>query len=328
MRLPDVRRSRAILLGCSQYADPALPDLPAVQNNITTLASILTGREGVGLPPENCLSVIDQRDVGEIGARIQSAADNAEDLLLVYYSGHGLVDLRGRLYLALPQTKRGAERWTALEFNQIREVIADSSASNRVLVLDCCFSGRAIEAMSDSASLAAEQVEIEGTYTLTSTSANAPSHAPIGGRYTAFTGKLISFLTDGIPDGPEFLTLDEIYRNLIRAMRSQSSPRPERKGTLTAGELALVRNRLYVASRPALNIPSNSGGYPRPEVPWYCMYCGWKCTESFNDYMCKSCNQLRPWAGGSATMRSCRKCEHWSLALATYCEWCGARMSG
>jgi hypothetical protein len=62
--------------------------------------------------------------------------------------------------------------------------------------------------------------------------------------------------------------------------------------------------------------------YPRP-VNWYCIFCGWKCTETFNDYICKSCEKLRPFAGGSATMIQCKSCKQMNLALASFCEWCG-----
>jgi hypothetical protein len=66
--------------------------------------------------------------------------------------------------------------------------------------------------------------------------------------------------------------------------------------------------------------------YTRPK-DWYCIFCGWHCNESFNDYICKACNKFRPFAGGSATMVGCSKCQQWSLAIATYCEWCGARIA-
>ncbi len=62
--------------------------------------------------------------------------------------------------------------------------------------------------------------------------------------------------------------------------------------------------------------------YARPKN-WHCIFCGWACTESNNDYICKQCNQLRPFAGGSATMKNCRNCDGFSLAVAEYCEWCG-----
>jgi TIR domain len=65
--------------------------------------------------------------------------------------------------------------------------------------------------------------------------------------------------------------------------------------------------------------------YSRP-VTWHCIFCGWKCVESFNDYICKSCNRLRLFAGGSATMVKCDNCKQMNLALATFCEWCGIRI--
>lgn len=65
--------------------------------------------------------------------------------------------------------------------------------------------------------------------------------------------------------------------------------------------------------------------FSRP-VTWHCVFCGWRCTESFNDYICKSCKRIRPFAGGSATMIQCDACKQMSLALASFCEWCGTRL--
>jgi hypothetical protein len=62
--------------------------------------------------------------------------------------------------------------------------------------------------------------------------------------------------------------------------------------------------------------------YSRPKI-WFCIFCGWKCNEQFNDYICKSCKAIRPFAGGSATVVTCRHCKQLSLAIARFCEWCG-----
>jgi hypothetical protein len=64
--------------------------------------------------------------------------------------------------------------------------------------------------------------------------------------------------------------------------------------------------------------------YDRPNE-WHCIYCGWKCADSNNSYLCMSCSRARPWAGGSATMRACQSCQQFSLAIAIYCEWCGTK---
>jgi hypothetical protein len=64
--------------------------------------------------------------------------------------------------------------------------------------------------------------------------------------------------------------------------------------------------------------------YSRP-VTWFCIFCGWKCNERFNDYLCKKCHAVRPFAGGSTTVVTCGRCKQASLALARFCEWCGDR---
>jgi hypothetical protein len=62
--------------------------------------------------------------------------------------------------------------------------------------------------------------------------------------------------------------------------------------------------------------------YARPRV-WHCIYCGWRCDDQNNSYLCLNCKAVRTFAGGSATMKICRRCGQCSLAVATFCEWCG-----
>ncbi|MGH3833117.1 MAG: caspase family protein [Pseudonocardiaceae bacterium] len=235
---PDPVRSRAVLIGASHFtaAGPDLPDIPAVQANLTALRYALTSPDTGVLRPELCRVLIDPTSVDEVGTALSEQAATATDLLLVYYAGHGLVDDRGRLHLALAHTHPHRARWTAFPLELLREEIANSAAATRVLVLDCCFSGRAIEAMADDQGVISGQLEVAGTYTLTSTTANAPSHAPAGDRFTAFTGAFLRALDDADP-----LTLDQIFVAVDRDLVAQNLPRPQRRAVNTAGNLALSR---------------------------------------------------------------------------------------
>jgi cyclophilin family peptidyl-prolyl cis-trans isomerase len=267
-RLPDGFRSRAVLLGTSTFADPTLSALPAVANNLTDLSALLTSQYGTALPAAHCTVRHNQNDVGAIGELLENVARQAEDMLLIYYSGHGLVDVRGELHLSLPGTRSDLLRWTALPFSRVREVVADSAARNRILILDCCFSGRAIESMADQQSVISGQVEITGTYTLTSTTANSPAQAPWGARHTAFSGALVELLGGGAPDEPELLTLHDIYRHLVRVLQSRGLPRPEQRGTNTTDQLALARNAHYLPppAPPAPPAPAPVSPTPPPPV--------------------------------------------------------------
>jgi hypothetical protein len=66
--------------------------------------------------------------------------------------------------------------------------------------------------------------------------------------------------------------------------------------------------------------------YGRP-VKWYCMFCGVGPMPSYNDYECGQCKRLRPFMGGSCTVCGCSQCRQMNLAVALYCEWCGARLA-
>lgn len=242
MRLPDPARSQALLIGCAEYDDPELHRLPAVRNNVLDLHELLTDTAYGSFAPDHCAEVIDPSDVRDVGEALERSAAQATDTLMIYFAGHGLLDSAGQLYLGIRTTGTDRLRWTGIPFSLVRQVVSESPAENRVVILDCCFSGRAIEAMGST--LPAGQLEIAGTYTLTSVSANTPSAAPRGAVHTAFTGELVKALRDGIPDDSRLLTLGSLHRHLVRVLTARGLPGPQCRGTGTSDLLALAPNRM------------------------------------------------------------------------------------
>ncbi|MBF6301027.1 caspase family protein [Nocardia amamiensis] len=233
-----------MLIGTGTYRDRQFLDLPAVRNNLDGLIEVLTDPELSGLPADHCVALHDPTDVRTVYRVLRQYAKKAQDTLLVYFAGHGVPALTGNgLYLSLTDTDRDELRVSALSIDLLREIFAYCPAVNRVLILDCCFSGRAAKGlMSGVDDMFYGQVEIAGTYTLTSAPANAAAIAPVGARYTAFTGELLTLLRTGIPDGPELLTLSTIYRRLRYTLEASGLPVPGRQVTDTADRLALCRN--------------------------------------------------------------------------------------
>jgi uncharacterized caspase-like protein len=62
-------------------------------------------------------------------------------LLVRYFSGHGVRDEFGALYLAVKNTFRTRLRSTAVKSDYIRDVMDQSRSKRQVLILDCCMSG-------------------------------------------------------------------------------------------------------------------------------------------------------------------------------------------
>jgi uncharacterized caspase-like protein len=99
---------------------------------------------------------------------------------VVYFAGHGLTGpRRHELYLSLADTDPDELRVSALPFEWLREIFLDSPATNRVLILDCCYSGCAVTGfMTSSTEVILCQTEIDGTYTIASTAADTLALAP------------------------------------------------------------------------------------------------------------------------------------------------------
>ena len=277
MRLPDSERSRVVVIGASTY-DPGsgLAELPLVANNCKALAAVLTDPVTGGFAAQHCQVVLDPESVIECGRAIDVAVSSARDVLLIYYAGHGLIDHDSRLYLSV-KTSFSDPRllgYSSIDYNVLRTHLRNSNARVKILLLDCCFSGRAV------ATLAAEQksvgamTDVQGAYVLTSTTATEAAGAVGDAGYTAFTGDLLHLLINGLAGGPEFLTLPSLYDRLVDAATARGRPRPQQIQTNSAHDLAVVRNRHDVGPMTevwfdgAAAGPSDDGVDSDP-APWW-----------------------------------------------------------
>jgi hypothetical protein len=236
--------SRAVLIGTSRYQDPGLDDLPGVANNIDTLQKILADPNIIGLPPDAITTIADPTSAYDVTRAIDQAVEQAEEMLLLYFSGHGLHD-SDKLCLALSSSVKDSPDSSALSYdNSIRSRVLNSRAVVRIVILDCCYSGLALSGlMADSETVIAGQVGIQGAWILTSAPANQTAKAPPGQRYTAFTGQLIDILSGGIPGAPSELSLSEIYHEARHRMKHRNLPPPKTSGSDEVGSYLLVRNQ-------------------------------------------------------------------------------------
>src|SRR5215469_10279000 len=79
----------------------------------------------------------------KVGREIQGFFNdrNRNDLLLLYFSCHGVKDEDGRLYYAATDTDRKFLASTAISSIFVNERMERSRSRRQVLVIDCCYSG-------------------------------------------------------------------------------------------------------------------------------------------------------------------------------------------
>src|SRR6185503_4975068 len=96
----------ALIVGNSRYNDDSLGRLKAPEIDVHELESVLKSPE-VGRFDE-VATLLDQ-DCASVRKAIARFYDQRQrdDLLLLYFSGHGVKDEQGHLYLALRDTESG-----------------------------------------------------------------------------------------------------------------------------------------------------------------------------------------------------------------------------
>jgi ATP-dependent Clp protease ATP-binding subunit ClpC len=238
-RLPIKAASTALLIVNGQYEDPFIEDIPAARNNLEDLHTCLAHPAHGTFAPDRVIP-IDSLDYPKL-AIIADAARDTTDTLLVYYSGHGFVADDGRFYLGMRGT--GSDKWkhTGMPYDQLRSAVIDSPAANKLIVLDCCYSGQAIDMLADANGLGG-QLDVEGTYVLTASSGTRLAHAPEGHRNSAFTAELLDILANGLDNGSEVIRVAELYPRLRSSLAAKGFSDPQQRGTNNIGQLAIVKN--------------------------------------------------------------------------------------
>ncbi|MGW5723644.1 caspase, EACC1-associated type [Amycolatopsis sp. NPDC003865] len=244
MRLPVPDASRAVLIGTTTFSgDLSASPLEGTRNNVLDLAEALAHPQFGGFRRENCTRLLDERDPRAILRVLDENADLATDVLLVYLAGHALPkDPAGNeLFLCLPGTNPAERHWwhDALSFSDVSDVVRNSPAANRIIIVDSCFAGLVLpDAMSPDA-----VYQVAGAYTLTSVGPNMRAVAPSGARHTAFSGALVRLLAEGVPGHHDLLTLPRIFPLLKSELVANGFPAPHQIAADTADQLAVVRNR-------------------------------------------------------------------------------------
>ena len=129
----------ALLVATYHYEDTGLRQLTAPGHDAEALAAVLRDPEIAGFD----VAILVNEPQHVVGRAIGEFYRDRrrDDLTLLYFTGHGVKDDDGRLYLAMRDTKRDSLLFTGLSTEQIDYAMESCSSRQKVLVLDCCYSG-------------------------------------------------------------------------------------------------------------------------------------------------------------------------------------------
>ncbi|MEW6496907.1 MAG: GUN4 domain-containing protein [Cyanobacteriota bacterium] len=225
----------ALLIGVSQYG-AGFNQLPAATKDVAAMQRVWQHPDMGDF--DQVIPLIDPGPQ-EMGIAIEHlfGGRDRNDLLVLYFSGHGVKDESGSLYLATRATRKnewgGLIRSTAIATRFIQEIMSDSRARRQVVILDCCFSGAFAEgllAKDDGSIDIKRQLGGEGRVVLTSSTSTQYSFAQEGSDLSIYTRYLVEGIETGAADLDEdnVISADELHEYAsIKVRKVAPAMKPE-----------------------------------------------------------------------------------------------------
>jgi FtsK/SpoIIIE family/Caspase domain len=249
MTSPGGRRL-ALLVANDNYHIPGLQPLYAPVNDATQLRELLRDPEIGGFDRTDLL-VNDGKYVVELGIERMFRDAGPEDVVLLYFSGHGL-RTRQNLYLATSNTDASALSSTAVSAAFIRELIRDSAAAAKIILLDCCYSGAflgsdVVKSTAGVDDVGEQLASGEGIYVLTASSSveiaedGRPPVSTQAAPLSRFTeAMLLGISTGRAAFGQSWISLDDLWRFVQAEVASRTTRQ-------TPSKYGFVRKEIYIA---------------------------------------------------------------------------------
>ncbi|MFM7405094.1 MAG: caspase, EACC1-associated type [Cuspidothrix sp.] len=210
----------ALLIGVSEY-QPGLNKLAGAVKDIEAMQRVLQHPEMGGFA-ESEIIIMPNPQRQDMENAIEKLFDNRkkDDLLLLYFSGHGITDDSGKLYLTNSQTCKydngNLVKTTATPASLIHEFMENSRSQRQVIILDACFSGAFAEGMKakdDSNVDINGQLGGKGRAVLTSSSSSQYSFEQTGEELSVYTRYIVNGIETGAADTDNngVISIDELH---------------------------------------------------------------------------------------------------------------------
>ena len=238
----------ALIIGNTEYIDPGLAQLTAPGKDTEDFARVLKDQEIGAFDDVNVL--FNQPEPVVRGA-IDEFFDQKkpDDLLVLYFSGHGVRDELGSLYLAVKNTIRSRLRSTAVKSDYVREVMDQSRSKRQVLILDCCNSGAFAQGTkaATGASIGTASAFEGGYGRIILTASDSTQFAWEGDKVIGETDNSLftHFLVEGLQgeadlDGDGRITVDELYDYAYEKVKTATPKQtPSKFSSKQQGEIVL-----------------------------------------------------------------------------------------
>ena len=191
----------ALLIGVSEYGEGFEP-LSAPPKDVAAFQQVLQNPELGGFDQVTPLHNPNPTEMRMAIERL-FASSGRDDLLLLFFSGHGITDDSFRLYLTTRLSSKDSFRSTSVDARFIQDLSDGTYAKRQVIILDCCYSGAFAEGWQRKGDVKVEierELGKEGRVVLTSSSATQVSFQQEDAELSLYTQYLVEGIETGAAD--------------------------------------------------------------------------------------------------------------------------------
>ena len=210
----------ALLIGISKY-EAGLASLPKAEKDVEAMQRVLLNPEMGDFAPEDVTVLKNpQRQEMEDAIYHLYANRHKDDLVLFYFSGHGVTDEGGDFYFSTRQTQKNQNRLiptTAVAATNVHNWMNKSKSKRLVVILDCCFSGAFAKGLTakDSGTIDLQQyLGGEGRAILTASTSTQYAFESDNLDLSIYTNYLVEGIEKGAADqdGDGLIAADELHQ--------------------------------------------------------------------------------------------------------------------
>lgn len=236
----------AILIASSRFPKAEnLQPLAGPENDVAQIQEILTSSDHGNFGKVIALK---NRPHHQVLRKINEILNGAErdDMILLYYSGHGKLDAGGQLHLATVNTEMAALETTSIPLVTIQRLFANSAVTKTALILDCCYSGAVDKAffkgeVNDQLNLMSGG---RGTFIMTASTGLQMAKEREEDKLGIFTKHLVEGVRSGKADrdGDGVITMNELYNYVHDQVVAESAQEPMKWDLNVRGELYFAKS--------------------------------------------------------------------------------------
>ncbi|MFZ0042365.1 MAG: caspase family protein [Solirubrobacteraceae bacterium] len=262
--LHEQGRSRAVLMGTWDYQ--YLPSVPAARFSFNRMDRLLTS-PACGWASSDITRIKNETGPGDLADLLMTSFEDARDVALFYYVGHGQLNNNDELCLGLGRSRSELNRRspTSLGYKAVREALRNSDARVKIVILDCCYSGKAVDPTHSLGSSGSPALQVldsasgAGAYVMTASSPYQEAWCEVGADsaepQTYFTKYLADTIEHGVPKQPGRLTLGLLFTAVRDRLTANQLPIPQRRSVNEPEGYFFARN---MAPRETLRDPQET----------------------------------------------------------------------